>query len=107
MVTDNDDYQERPSKSARKRESHALQDLGTALIALKDDLLAELPLPDILRDAILAARTMTSHGAQARQRQYIGKLMRKIDADAIRAALDQQTDRQKQAARLSSKLAKP
>lgn len=106
MVTD-DDYQERPSKSARKRESHSLQDLGVALIALKDELLDELPLPDVLKDAILAARTLSSHGAQLRQRQYIGKLMRKIDSDAIRTVLEQQAERQKQAARLSSKRARP
>src|SRR5688572_14159480 len=105
MNTD-DEYVERPSKSARKRESQSLQDLGVALVRLKDELLAELPLPEILRDAVLAARTMTSHGAQSRQRQYIGKLMRKVDSDAIRTAMDQQTERQKRAARVSSKLAK-
>jgi ribosome-associated protein len=83
-----DDTQLRPSKSERKRASQSLQDLGVALIALPDPVLAELPLPDNLREAVLAARRVTSHGALLRQRQYIGKLMRKVDSQAIQAALE-------------------
>src|SRR5262245_59729494 len=85
--------QERPSKGARKRASQELQDLGEELIDLPDALFDALPLPDNLRDAVLAARRFPSHGAQLRQRQYIGKLMRKIDTDEIRSAL--QSHRQK------------
>src|SRR5262245_3915523 len=84
-----EDLDERPSKSARKRESQSLQDLGVALVDLPDELLAELPLPENLREAVLAARRITSHGALLRQRQYIGKLMRKVDSEAIRAAIDE------------------
>lgn len=90
---------ERPSKSARKRESQALQDLGETLIGLPDALLAELPLPENLRDAVLAARRLSSRGAQVRQRQYIGKLMRKLDAQPIRDALEQHEERQRADAR--------
>jgi hypothetical protein len=36
-------------------------------------------MPDELREAVLAARRMTAHGAIARQRQYLGRLMRDID----------------------------
>jgi ribosome-associated protein len=89
----------RPSKSERKRESLALQELGEALIELPDAVLAGLPLPENLRDAVLAARRMSSHGAQLRQRQYIGKLMRKLDAEPIREALAQYEDRQRVEAR--------
>ncbi len=78
---------ERPSKSARKRAAHAAQDLGETLIALPDDALAALPLPEELRDAVRAARGITSRGGLARQRQYIGKLMRALDPAPIRAAL--------------------
>jgi len=95
----NDEYPDRPSKSARKRESQALQDLGEILIALPDALLAELPLPDALRAAVLEARRITSRGAQLRQRQYIGKLMRKLDAQPIREALRQHEERQRADAR--------
>ncbi len=76
-----------PSKSARKREATAAQDLGTRLIALKETELAALNLPEALLDAILLAKRITSRGGLARQRQYIGKLMREIDPVPIEAAL--------------------
>ena len=57
-------------------------------VELPDEALDELPLPEILRDALLNARRFTSHGARLRQRQYIGKLMRKVDAAPIRAAIE-------------------
>jgi len=76
-----------PSKSMRKREASAAQDLGTRLIALKESELAALNLPETLHDAILLAKRITSRGGLARQRQYIGKLMRDIDPAPIEAAL--------------------
>jgi ribosome-associated protein len=79
---------ERPSKSALKREAEELQQLGEALIDLPDAVLEQLPLPETLRDAVANARRFTSHGAQLRQRQYIGKLMRKVDVEPIRRALE-------------------
>jgi ribosome-associated protein len=78
---------ERPSKSARKRAAHDAQDLGETLIGLKDPELEALNLPETLADAIREARRITSRGAGVRQRQYIGKLMRDMDLEPIRAAL--------------------
>ena len=79
---------ERPSKSQRKRDAHALQDLAVSLVELADSELERVPMPDQLREAVLAARRMTAHGAIARQRQYLGRLMRDIDPEPIRDALD-------------------
>src|SRR6187431_1922473 len=76
-----------PSKSMRKREAASAQDLGTRLIALKESELAALDLPETLHDAILLAKRITSRGGLARQRQYIGKLMRDLDPAPIEAAL--------------------
>ena len=86
-MTDDEDFQERPSKSERKRAAHAAQDLGETLIGLRDSELDALNLPERLVDAIRDARRISSRGGGARQRQYIGKLMRDIDLDPIRAAL--------------------
>jgi ribosome-associated protein len=86
---------ERPSKSERKRRSDDLQSLGEALIDLPESELDALPLPDSLRDAVMLARRITAHGGLYRQKQYIGKLMRKIDAEPIRAALDAKRDRER------------
>lgn len=78
---------EPPSKSARKRAAHAAQDLGEALVRLRDQELEALELPEALLEAIRAARRITSRAALARQRQYIGRLMREVDPAPIRAAL--------------------
>ena len=88
---------ERPSKSARKRESDDLQALGEALIDLPENEFDALLLPENLRDAVLLARRITAHGGLYRQKQYIGKLMRKIDAEPIRAAMQARRDRERAA----------
>jgi ribosome-associated protein len=78
---------DKPSKSQRKREALALQDLGETLVDLKPAQLEKIPLPEKLREAVLAARQMTQRGARKRQLQYIGRLMREIDPEPIRTAL--------------------
>ena len=80
---------EKPSKSALKREMTELQSLGTELVALSKDQLKKIDLPDDLRDAVRDAQRFTQHEAHRRQLQYIGKLMRNLDAEPIRAALDE------------------
>jgi len=79
------DEEQGPSKSARKRAAHAAQDLGEELIRLRDSELAALELPERLVEAVREARRIKSRGGGARQRQYIGKLMREIDLEPIRA----------------------
>ena len=81
------DAAERPSKSAAKRAALAAQELGEALIGLSDAELDALALPEELATAVRAARRITSRAGGARQRQYIGKLMRALDPEPIRAAL--------------------
>ncbi len=78
----------RPSKSQRKRDMTALQDLGEQLVALSADRLARVELPERLRDAVVEAQRIRNFEARRRQLQYIGKLMREIDPAPIRARLD-------------------
>jgi ribosome-associated protein len=73
------------SRSARKRESHELRDLGVELVALRPERLAALDLPSFLLDAVNDARRLRSFGAQRRQAQYIGKLMRQLDDEVLTA----------------------
>jgi len=65
-----------------------MQEIGEQLIALTDEQLLSIGLDDRLREAVVAARGIKSHGALRRQRQYIGKLMRQADPEPIREALD-------------------
>ena len=76
------------SKTKLKQEMHALQDLGEALVALPKEKLRQIELPENLRDAILAAQRVTAHGGRKRQLQYIGKLMRSVDAAPIQHKMD-------------------
>jgi len=86
------------SKSQRKRDMLELQKLGQTLIDLSASQLAQVPVPDILLDAIRLMHTLKANEAKRRHLQYIGKLMREIDVEAIHLALkkiqyskDQQT----------------
>ena len=77
----------KPSKSARKREYLALQKLGEELLTLRESDLEGIELDEDLREAVLEARRIRSRGALRRQKQYIGKLMRHVDPEPLRAAL--------------------
>jgi ribosome-associated protein len=77
-----------PSKTRRKQEMHALQDLGERLAGLAPDKLAQLGLPERLAIAIDEYRRFNKWEAKRRQMQYIGRLMRDIDPATIIAQLD-------------------
>jgi ribosome-associated protein len=83
-----ENFPDKPSKSAVKRAMTELQDLGAELVALSVDQLKKIDLPDDLRDAVRDCQRFTQHEAHRRQLQYIGKLMRGLDAAPIRAAID-------------------
>jgi ribosome-associated protein len=80
---------DRPSKTRRKKDMHALQALGVSLVELSAHQLAQVDMPEDLRDAVLEARRITGHEGRRRQLQYIGRLMRDIDPAPIRAKLDE------------------
>ncbi len=91
---------ERPSKSQRKREMTALQDLGESLLRLSAAELGRIDLPEPLREAIAGMARIGSHEARRRHLQYIGKLMRQVDPEPLRAAIDNATGESKQAVAL-------
>ena len=82
-----DDDGGRPSRSALKRESHALQSLGEQLLTLPDSHLNDLAMPDRLREAILDCKKMKLGEGRRRQMQFIGKLMRDADPEPLREAV--------------------
>jgi ribosome-associated protein len=97
---DEEELERPPSKSSRKRAAIALQKMGEQLVNLREADLATIPLEESLRDAIEEARRLTSHGGRSRQHQYIGKLMRDADIEAIDRALAALGDAQNTHARL-------
>ncbi|GAA0579992.1 ribosome biogenesis factor YjgA [Halomonas salifodinae] len=77
------------SKTQRKQEMHALQALGEKIIALSDAQRAKLPLSDDMLAAVEETGRIRSREARRRHMQYVGKLMRKEDTEAIQAAFDE------------------
>ena len=87
-LIDPDEVYDGPSRSQKKREVEALQDLGTQLVKLPDAQFKRIELPEELREAVAACRKITQNSALRRQKQYIGKLMRSVDPAPIQAQLD-------------------
>jgi len=78
---------DRPSKTRLKKEMHELQDLGEALVALPESHLTGLAVSEGLLDAVAQYKRTKTHEGKRRQMQYIGKLMRRNDAEPIREAV--------------------
>jgi ribosome-associated protein len=66
-----------------------LQKLGEDLIQLLESDLRAMNLGEDLLEAVLEAKRMKKRGALRRQKQYIGKLMGRLDdPEPVRAALE-------------------
>ncbi|OXS27756.1 MAG: hypothetical protein BCS36_13160 [Desulfovibrio sp. MES5] len=81
-----------PSRSAKKRESLALQALGEELAGLAPQEVQALNLPADLAEALALYVRLRDHEGRRRQMQYIGRLMRETETEPIRAALDQRKE---------------
>ncbi|MFZ7224198.1 ribosome biogenesis factor YjgA [Avibacterium avium] len=75
------------SKSEIKRDAEALKQLGEKLVNLTKTNLEKIPLEENILDAITLAQRLQKE-AKRRQLQYIGKLLRQVDAEPIQEALD-------------------
>ena len=95
-TSDDDDF---ISKSQRKRDMLHLQSLGEQLTHLSVAQLKKFSLPEELFDAVVQAQQINSRGAHKRQLQYIGRLMRDIDAQPIQQQLDDLQTHSAEAAR--------
>ena len=76
-----------------KRESTELQKLGEDLLTLRVELMTRLALPEKLTEAVAEAKRISNFEGKRRQMQFIGILMRKLEAtqlDGIRTALIEQ-----------------
>ena len=85
--SDDGEFYDRPSKTQLKKDSHELQALGEALVALPDNRVVDLAISERLRDAVAEYKRTKTHEGKRRQMQYIGKLMRKDDVEPIREAV--------------------
>lgn len=93
---DDPDYK---SKSELKQEMHDLRQLGVDIAELPLRILDTLEISTELRAAVDDYRRIGHKNALKRQASFIGKLMRREDANAIRAQLDQVQESRHQATR--------
>ena len=77
-----------PSKTKIKQQMHDLQDIGEQLVELSADKLKQMDLPERLFDAVREMKRINKFGAQRRQMQYIGRLMRDVETAPIIAKLE-------------------
>ncbi len=82
-----EDDQPEISKSQRKRDMDELKKLGIELLEFSDDALRQLIMSDVLLEALRTARRITSNSARKRQMQYIGKLLKDVDAAPLHEAV--------------------
>ena len=75
------------SRSQRKRDCAALQDVAEALTRLAPGQWRDLPLTPELLEALHMWRRIGDREGRRRQLQYLGRLMRGADAAAIASAL--------------------
>ncbi len=91
---DEEDYVK--SRSELKRDVQELQALGKALCKLPAAQLNKMNLPEDLRDAVADYQRFPTHHAKKRQLQYIGKVMRRVDPEPIKLAMDKTLHNDKQ-----------
>jgi ribosome-associated protein len=92
------------SKTRRKQEMHELQALGERLAGLNNRQLEALALPEDLHEAVVDSRSITKHEARRRHMQFIGRLMRSVDAEPIREKLKEWDGQSKDATALQHQL---
>lgn len=82
-----EEFDEKPSKSQRKREMTAFKAIAERLVGLSTAQLSSLDLPEIVESAEQAKR-ISKGNARKRQVQHLTKLLSRTDISAVHALLD-------------------
>ena len=80
-----------PSRSEQRREALGVLTLALLLVQQSDARINQIPMDEDLRKLVLSSKRITAQIARKRAVQYLAKIMRREDDDAlqaIRAALD-------------------
>jgi ribosome-associated protein len=93
------------SKSQIKREAEALKLIGRQLVELNKKQLAHIPGSESLFHAIsVAHKIQGKHEALRRQIQYIGKVLRNEEVEAISTAIDKLNNKHQQLTHATQRL---
>ena len=77
------------SKTQKKQMVHGLQDLARQMVEMPAKKLAQLDLPEVFVNAIAESKRINSHIARKRHFQYMGKLLLKMDLEALIERIEQ------------------
>ena len=83
-----EEFDDRPSKSQRKRDMEALRVLAEKLSQISADHLARVE-DEQIRESVTAATRITKGNARKRQIQYVAKLLSRIDTQPIQQIVDE------------------
>lgn len=83
-----EEFDDRPSKSQRKRDMEALRVLAEKLSRIPADHLARVENEQI-KESVTAATKITKGNARKRQIQYVAKLLSRIDTTTIQQIVDE------------------
>ena len=97
---DGEEDMEHVSKTRMKKEAHALQELAVHLTTLKPEQLAQVPLSADMLRAVEETKNIKKNEALRRHYQYLGKVMRSENHEAIAAAVAGMKEEQDRMARL-------
>lgn len=95
------DHDDLLTLTQKKAHADAAQALGRQMTKVSAAHFESLPLEGRLREALLEARRITHRGGLARQLQFVGRLMRSADTDALRCALERGPSRKADVARIT------
>lgn len=86
-----DEWDDRPSRSAKRRAANAVVRLAERLAALRQDQLERLHLPEEVGDSLEMLRRITSFGARKRQLKRIALVLREseLDVQEVGAGIDE------------------
>lgn len=99
--------EEEISKTQIKREAEALKLIGRELVALNKKQLTQIPGSELLFHAISVAHKISDKNeALRRQIQFVGKVLRNEDCDAIRNAIDKLNNKHQQLTHATQRLEK-
>ena len=76
------------SRSQKRRDALAIEDLAGELMALSLSDLRGLPVQDALKDLLTQGAQLAAHGARKRHLKYVAKNLRSLSADELDALRD-------------------
>jgi len=84
-------FSHRKTRSERRNDAVDADDIAQTLVAMRPEEVRRLPLSEHIVEAVLHAQGIRHHGAKRRQMMYLAKLLRAVDPEPLREALEDES----------------